>query len=171
MKNIILKNGIIAGIIVSLFMACMTLYMKSNPDCEPNMMAGFAGMLVAFIFIFVGIKQQKETNNGEISFGKAFLTGFLISLIASIMYVIAWLIIYYNFFPNFMEQFSEMAIKKAKPEDLAKVTAEMNQYKEWYKSPVMIILLTLMEILPFGIIVSLIAALIFSVILKKKKTN
>lgn len=168
MKNIILKNGIIAGIIVSLFMACMTIYMKSNPEMEPSMIIGFAGMFVAFSFIFIGIKQQKEANNGEISFGKAFLTGFLISLIASIIYVIVWLFIYYNIFPNFIEHYSQMMIDKAKPEDLAKVTAEMNQYKEWYKSPVMITLLTLMEILPLGIVVSLVAALVYSVILKKK---
>lgn len=150
---------------MSLFMASMTLYMKSNPDMEPSMIIGFAGMIVAFAFIFVGIKQQREANNGSISFGKAFLTGFLIALIASIIYVIVWLFIYYNLFPNFIEHYSQMMIDKAKPENLATVTAEMNQYKEWYKSPVMIILLTLMEILPLGIIVSLIAALI----LKKSK--
>jgi len=165
MKNIILKNGIIAGIIVSLFMASMTLYMKANPETEPSMIIGFAGMIVSFAFIFIGIKQQREANNGTISFGKAFLNGFLIALIASIIYVIVWLFIYYNIFPNFIEHYSQMMIDKAKPEDLATVTAEMNQYKEWYKSPIMIILLTLMEILPLGIVISLIAALI----LKKSK--
>ncbi len=134
----------------------------------PLIIVGFAGMLVAFSFIFVGIKQQKDANNGEISFRKAFTTGFWIALIASIMYVIAWLFIYYTIFPNFIEQFSEMPIKNAKPENVAKVTEEMNQYKEWYKSPIMIILSTLMEILPFGIIISLIGALVYSVILKKK---
>ena len=164
MKNIILKNGIFAGLIVSGFMAAMTLYMKTNPEMEPSMVVGFAGMIVAFSFIFIGIKQQRSANNGSISFGSAFLTGFLISLIASVMYVMVWLIIYYNVFPNFIEHYSEMMIKKAKPEDLAKVTEEMNQYKEWYKSPIMVILLTLMEILPMGIVVSLIGALL----LKKK---
>jgi hypothetical protein len=164
MKNIVLKNGIFAGLIVSGFMAAMTLYMKANPEMEPSMVVGFAGMIVAFSFIFIGIKQQRNANNGSISFGSAFLTGFLISLIASVMYVMVWLIIYYNVFPNFIEHYSEMMIKKAKPEDLAKVTEEMNQYKEWYKSPIMVILLTLMEILPMGIVVSLIGALL----LKKK---
>lgn len=164
MKNIILKNGIFAGLIVSGFMAAMTLYMKANPEMEPSMVVGFAGMIVAFSFIIIGIKQQRTANNGSITFGNAFLTGFLISLIASAMYVVVWLIIYYNVFPNFIEHYSEMMIKKAKPEDLAKVTEEMNQYKEWYKSPIMVVLLTLMEILPMGIVVSLIGALL----LKKK---
>ncbi|POS01935.1 uncharacterized protein DUF4199 [Flavobacterium croceum DSM 17960] len=168
MKNSILKNGIISGILVSMFMVCMTIYMKYNPTSEPSMIVGFTSMILAFSFVFIGIKQQKQANNGSISFIKAFTTGFLIALIASVMYVIVWLFIYYNFFPNFIEHYSQMMIDKAKPEDVATVTAEMNQYKEWYKSPVMIILLTFMEILPLGVLVSLLGALLFSVILKKK---
>jgi hypothetical protein len=168
MKNIIIKNGILAGIIVSIVMGSMTLFMKSNPNTEPSMVIGFGSMLLAFIFVIIGIKQQRDANNGIISFGKAFTTGLLISLIASTIYVFVWLIIYYNFFPNFIEQYSEMAIKNAKSEDIAKVTTEMNQYKEWYKSPIMIILLTFMEILPLGIVVSLIGAIVFAFFLKKK---
>ncbi|WP_310377585.1 DUF4199 domain-containing protein [Flavobacterium sp.] len=164
MKNSILKNGIFGGIIVSIVMIAMTLYMKTYPDREPSMIIGFGSMILAFIFVILGIKQERETHIGVITFGKAFLTGLSISLVISTIYVIVWLIIYYNFFPNFMEQYSEMILKKTNPEELAAKTAEMNQMKEWYKNPIMIILLTLMEVLPIGIVVSLIGALI----LKKK---
>jgi F0F1-type ATP synthase assembly protein I len=164
MKNIILKNGIFGGIIVSIVMISMTLYMKANPEHEPNAIIGFSSMLLAFIFVILGIKKKRETNSGVITFSKAFLTGLSISLVISTIYVIVWLIVYYNFFPNFMEQYSEMVLKNTNPEELVAKTSEMNQMKEWYKNPIMIILLTLMEILPIGIIVSLIGALI----LKKK---
>ena len=63
-----------------------------------------------------------------------------------------------------MEKYSEMVLKNTKPESLAAKTAEMNQMAVWYKNPMMVILLTYTEILPIGIIVSLISALI----LKKK---
>lgn len=164
MNNIILKNGIFGGIIVSIVMISMTLYMKTNPDSEPSTIIGFGSMLLAFIFVILGIKQERETNSGVITFGKAFLTGLSISLVISTIYVIVWLIVYYNFFPNFMEQYSEMVLKNTNPEELVAKTSEMNQMKEWYKNPIMIILLTLMEILPIGIVVSLVGALI----LKKK---
>ncbi len=165
MKNIVIKNGLLAGLIVSIVMACMTLYMKANPDNEPSAIVGFASMLLAFTFVVLGIIQVKKLDGGIINFSKAFLTGFLISLIASTIYVVVWLIIYYNFFPNFMDQYGEMVLKTTKPENLAAKTTEINQMKEWYKNPVMIILLTLMEIFPIGIVVSLISALI----LKKSK--
>lgn len=164
MKNIILKNGIFGGIIVSIVMISMVLYMKTYPDLEPNSILGFGSMFLAFIFVILGIKQQRETNNGSITFGKAFLTGLSISLVISTIYVLVWLIIYYNFFPDFMEQYSKMVLKNTNPEELAAKTAEMNQMKEWYKNPIMVILLTFMEILPIGIVVSLIGALV----LKKK---
>jgi F0F1-type ATP synthase assembly protein I len=161
MKNLIFKNGILGGIIVSIVMIAMVLYMKTYPDREPSSILGFGSMLLAFIFVILGIKQQRETNNGVITFGNAFLTGLSISLVISIIYVLVWLVIYYNFFPDFMEQYSKMVLKNTSPEDLAAKTAEMNQMKEWYKSPIMIILLTFMEILPIGIVVSLIGALVF----------
>jgi pheromone shutdown protein TraB len=165
MKNDIIKNGIFGGIIVSIVMLSMTYYMKINPKYEPSAIVGVSSMFFAFTFLFLGIKKQRDTNGGFISFGNAFKTGVLISLVISIIYVIIWLIVYYNFFPNFMEQYGEMVLRKTTPEDLAEKTAEINQMKEWYKNPIYIILLTLMEILPLGIVISLISALI----MKKKQ--
>ncbi len=160
MNNIILKNGLFGGSIVSALLVIMTMYMKANPEKEVSMMIGFAGMLLSFFFVIKGIKQQREANNGIISFGKAFLTGLLITLIISTIYVLVWLVILYNFFPNFMEHYANMAIEKASPNEVAKVTEEMNSYKEMYKNPIMVILLTYMEILPLGIVFSLVSALI-----------
>jgi hypothetical protein len=164
MQNNIFKNGILGGIIAAIVMASMVFYMKANPGQEPNTIIGFSSMLLAFIFVILGVKQERAINNGVITFGRAFLTGLAISFVISTIYVLAWLIIYYNFFPDFMDQYSEMVLKNTKPEEFAAKVTEMNQMKEWYKNPLMIILLTYMEILPIGIVVSLIGALT----LKKK---
>lgn len=167
MNNIIVKNGLLGSSIVSALLISITMYMKSNPEKEVSMMVGFAGMLLAFTFVVLGIKQQREANNGFISFGKAFLTGFWITLIISTIYVLVWLVILYNFFPNFAEHYTDMAIAKASPDEVVKVTEEMNSFKEMYKNPIWVILFTYMEILPLGIVFSLISALI----LKKKQIN
>ena len=164
MNNIIIKNGLFGSIIVSALLVFVTMYMKANPEKEVSMMIGFAVMILAFFFVALGIKQQRDANNGLISFRNAFLTGFWITLIISTIYVLVWLIILYNFFPNFAEHYTDMAIQKASPEEVAKVTEEMNSFKEMYKNPIMVILFTYMEILPLGIVFSLVSALI----LKKK---
>jgi hypothetical protein len=164
MNKIILKNGLFGSIIVSALLVFVTMYMRANPEKEVSMLIGFTVMTLAFFFLFWGIKQQREANNGLISFGKAFMTGFWISLIISTIYVLVWLIILYNFFPNFAEHYTDMAIQKASPDEVVKVTEEMNSFKEMYKNPIMVILFTYMEILPLGIVISFISALI----LKKK---
>jgi hypothetical protein len=164
MNKIILKNGLFGSIIVSALLVFVTMYMRANPEKEVSMLIGFTVMTLAFFFLVWGIKQQREANNGLISFGKAFMTGFWISLIISTIYVLVWLIILYNFFPNFAEHYTDMAIQKASPDEVVKVTEEMNSFKEMYKNPIMVILFTYMEILPLGIVISFISALI----LKKK---
>lgn len=164
MVNNILKNGILGGMIAAIVMASMVFYMKANPGEEPNAIISFISMLLAFTFLILGIREQREINNGTITFGSAFLTGLGISFVIATIYVLVWLFIYNNFFPDFMDRYGEMVLKNAKPEDLAAKTTEINQMKEWYKSPVMVVLLTYMEIFPIGIVISLIAGLI----LKKK---
>lgn len=172
MKQTIIKYGLIAGTIVAAFMVYGT-YKMNQADFEPSMILGYAGMLIAYIFVFLGIKNFRDKqNNGIISFGKAFKIGMLISLIAATIYVGVWLIEYYCFFPDFMEKFSAMSLKNL---DKATMTAaeikaktdEINMFKEWYKNPILVILLTYMEILiPIGILVPIISAVI---LMKKQK--
>jgi pheromone shutdown protein TraB len=57
-----------------------------------------------------------------------------------------------------------MAIKNASPADVVQVTKDMNAFKEMYKNPLMVVLLTYAEILPLGLIFSLLSA----ILIKKK---
>lgn len=163
-KNIAV-NGILGGLIASTVMGSTLIYMKNNPGSQPNAIIGFMSMLLAFVFLFLGIKSVRDQHAGKISFKKAFIIGTLIALIISTIYVLSWLIIYYNFYPNFIEEYSDMVLKNASQETKAAKIAEMEQLKAWYKSPSMVILLTYLEIFPLGIFVSLIA----SILLKKNK--
>lgn len=172
MKKIILTYGSIAGVIVILMMTFSAYSFYNNPDFKPSEIIGYTGMLVAFTFVFIGIKNFRDKqNDGLISFGKAFKIGALITLIASTCYVAAWLIEYYVFFPDFMDKYMVTMVKSAKESglsaaELAAKKSEMNMYAAWYKNPILVILLTYMEILPLGLVIALISALI----LKKKKT-
>lgn len=171
MKKNILTFGLISGLIVSGLIS-ITAICYQRQDFEGNMVLGFSVMILAFAFIFVGIKNYRDKfNNGIISFGKAMQVGLSIAFIASTMYVLTWVIAYYNFMPDFMEVMTAQNIEKLKldkqltnAEMTAKV-AEINNMKELYKSPLMVVLFTYLEIFPIGIIVTLISALI----LKRKQ--
>lgn len=170
MKKVILKYGIIAGVITTSMMIISTTLHIQNPDSKGSEIIGFTGMFIAFIFIFLGIKNYRDKQNkGVISFGTAFKIGFLICLIASTMYVVTWMLESHFFFPDFMEKYATHAIEQAEKsgisaDELAKTKEEMNNYVAWYKSPFLRIAMTYMEILPIGLVITLVSSLI----LKKK---
>lgn len=170
MKRIVITYGFIAGLIVTAFMVFATCAHYNNPDFQPSMILGFTGMFIAFTFVFLGIKNFRDKQNGgSITFAQALKIGALISVIASTCYVGVWLIEYYCFFPDFMEKYTAMELKRAQETgvtgaELMAMKEEMKKYAEWYKSPIMVVLMTYMEILPIGLII----ALISSLILKKK---
>ncbi|QIL40768.1 DUF4199 domain-containing protein [Pedobacter sp. HDW13] len=166
MKKNVIVFGLIAGVIVSVLMVISMARCNSDANFEHSMLLGYASMVLAFSFIFVGIKNYRDKyNNGSITFGKAFKIGLYISLIASTIYVITWLIDYYVFIPDFMDKYVAHMLKEAKDSgasvaELAKQAKELAYNQQLYKNPIMVVLFTYLEILPVGIIVSLIAALI-----------
>ena len=170
MKKIILVNGLIGGIIVS---AVMATAVASGYSGAGGMIIGYASMLIAFSLIFVGIKNYRDKyNDGFISFGKAFKIGILITLIASTLYVATWLIEYFFFIPDFGDKYAAEMVDKLKASgasqlELDKKAKEMADFASMYKNPFFNALITYTEILPVGLIVTIISALI----LKKKKTS
>lgn len=170
MKNNVLIFGTIAGVLVSTMLIHTAIECYNNVDFSGNMWLGYTVMLIAFIFIFVGIKSQRDKiNGGLITFSQALKTGLLITLVASAFYVVVWLIAYYLFVPDFMDKYTAHMLKNARAEGLgeaamAQKVLEMDKYKEMYKNPILVVAFTFLEVFPVGLLVSLVSALI----LKKK---
>lgn len=161
MKRIVLIFGLIIGTILCANMIVMVNMMYSNTDFKGNDIVGYAAMVVMFSLIFFGVRSYRNKRlDGYISFGKAFKTGFLIALVGSTMYVIAWLIYYYLFVPDFIDVYTDYVLKACSPNDVQAKTAEMANFKEMYKNPLFVILITYSEVLPVGLIVTLVSSLI-----------
>lgn len=172
MKKNIWIFGLISGAIITSMMLYMAWVCCTNPEFESNDFLGYTAMLAAFSFIFVGIRNYRNKfQDGIISFGKAFKIGLFISLIASTLYVLVWLVDYYVFIPGYLDQYIAHVMYKARlngasADELAETAKQMANFKEMYKSPVFVILVTYAEVLPIGLIVSLISAAIL-----KRKTK
>jgi len=168
MKKIIWTFGLIAGVIVAAFMVTSTVLCHNNPEFEgeSSMILGYTGMLIAFSFAYVGVKNYRDKyNNGAITFLQALKVAGLITLIGCTIYVGVWLIEYYIFMPDFMETFVANQIKQAKDNgmhgaELNNKIAELKGYQDIYKSPFGVILFTYLEPLPVAIVVTLVTALI-----------
>lgn len=175
MKKIIIICGLIAGLIVTSIMLLSISGCITGSDFEGgigSMLLGYSSMVIAFSMIFVGIKNYRDKhNNGTISFGKALKIGLLITLVASTMYVIVWQIDYYFFIPDFYEKYSAHIIRemKASGATQAQIQQQMITNKsngEMYRNPLFNAMFTYIEIIPVGLIMSLLAAVIL-----KRKSN
>src|SRR5688572_2454635 len=115
MQKNVLVFGLIAGVIASFVMVVSMATGIETDNWENTMVIGYASMIIAFAFVFVGIKNYRDKyNGGTITFGKAFMTGFWISLIASTMYVLVWMIFFHFYAPDFMDKYTVHMIEQAK---------------------------------------------------------
>jgi hypothetical protein len=174
MKKTVLVYGGIAGTIVTLMLLISFLILVKNiPKGEENdmtwgMIIGFTSQFLAMSFIFIATHSyKKNVLGGSIKFWPALKIGLLISVIASTMYVITWVILYKTGSSEFMETMAQKEIAEAKPEKVEEIKARW----EFYRTNRGLILWTYLEILPTGILFSLISALIFWLTSKKKKDN
>lgn len=168
------KNVIVFGLIIGTALTAMMLIMANkcytNPKFETNDAVGYAALLAMFSLIFFGIRNYRDKYmSGIISFGQAFKVGAYISLIASAMYLVVWLFDFYIFIPDYLNAYKEHVLYQATLDgasqtELQAKAAEMDQFKEMYKNPVFVVLITLSEVLPLGLVVSLLSAFF----LKKK---
>lgn len=175
MQRIILIYGLLSGLIASVWMVFIGS-LGVDQMMSIGMVIGFAAMILGFSFIFVAIiKYRNNVNQGVISFGQSFFIGAMISIIASTMYVLGWEIDFNYFIPDFFDKYTEAYMKGLKDSGISeaeynkayqKMLADGEAYKNnrWYRMG-----LTYLEILPLGIIISLIAALILK--RNKPKTN
>ncbi len=166
MKRIILICGLIGGLISVGWFLVSEQFITTHMSMNTRMYFGYATMILGLSVIFVAVKNYRDNyNNGTISFGKAFRIGLLITLIASTMYVVVWMIDFTWFIPDFFVKYKALMLAdmKASGASAAAIKKQMDgidSYAHLYKNPLFNALFTYMEIVPVGVIISLIAALI-----------
>lgn len=166
MKRNVLVYGAIGGLItVSWALIAMVIF-QHKLDMTLGMILGYTSMFIANIFLVVGVKNYRDKyNGGVITFGKAFKVGILITLIASTIYVINWLIYDYATGSQFMESYAQSMHKElvesgASEAFISKQDIEMKEFMVMYQNPFFKAAMTYMEILPMGILFTLITAFV-----------
>jgi hypothetical protein len=165
MKKIVFIYGVIAGIINLAVSYLVFVVLGDAFSHSQNEVMGYLVMIVALSIIFVAIKQYRDKNlGGVIKFKTAFLVGLYISLIAGTIYVANWEIYMQTAgSDDFIEQYQSSMINNMKAdgasEEAIQEQMEKNEYyKEMYSNTFFRILITYSEILPVGLIISLLSA-------------
>ena len=161
----ILKYGVVAGLVVAAGMwGTLLAFGKEMPHGWLGMALGYLGMLVGLSAVFFGIRRHRNADSGgAVGFWPAFGLGLGISLVAAIFYVLAWELAQATVVGDFAGQYAASAIAQAKTGGadaaaLAKLTAQMDEFRRQYADPLFRLPMTFAEVFPVGVLVSLVSA-------------
>ena len=164
MRRIVLTFGLIGGAIIAILMVA-GFFLRQRIGFDAGEALGYTSMVLAFLMVFFGIRSFRDNvAGGTIGFGRAVTLGLLITLVTSACYVASWEVIYYTGMAgDFPEEYTAHALEKARADgaseaEIAEQSAEMARIWELYKNPFVNVALTFMEILPVGIVMTLVSA-------------
>ena len=167
MTRLTLTYGIIIGTII---IAVVLISMNINADGSGHLAGlewlGYLSQILAFSIIFVAVKKYRDQQlGGVIKFGKAFRVGLGITVNAAIIYVAAWEVNLSLTDYAFIGNYTDLVIEGAKADgvsgaELDALISQMESMTESYSNPFLRVLITFAEILPTGIVISLICAAI-----------
>lgn len=167
MRRIVLTFGLIAGGILSIMMLASAALIDTIGFDNAEII-GYTTMIIAFLMIFFGVKSFRDhVAGGEISFGRGFKVGILIMALASACYVATWEVVFYAVWPDFGDKYAAHAIEKVRASgatvaQIAEKQAQMTEFKEMYKNPLVNVALTFLEPLPVGLVIVLLTAGVLS---------
>lgn len=164
MTKIVLIFGLISGAIAGALMWLLMSFVKDGSiDFDNGMIWGYATMIIALSLVFFGVKSYRDNHGGRISFFKGLQVGILISVISAVCYAAAWELYYPKIGDEFMKKYTVHELEKMKASgasdaEIEKARAEGERFMELYKNFFVRFAMSLMEILPVGIIVTLVSA-------------
>jgi hypothetical protein len=162
MKQVIWKYGLFAGVILAALMFVTIPFVDAIGDM--GVVLGYTTMLIAFLMIVFGIRAYRDGEGaGRVTFGRAFVIGLAITAIGSLCYVGAWEVISKKYMPDFADKYSARIMAKARADgmpqaELAATQKKMDEFAISYRNPWYRMSMTLLEPLPVGLILSLVAS-------------
>ena len=163
MRRIVLKFGFLAGALLAAVMVVQFAFFE-HVGFDYGMLVGYATMVVAFLFVFFGIRTYRDTvGEGTVAFGRAMQVGLLIVLVASACYVGTWEVVNPWLAPDFMQQYTAHELAKARAAgataaQLAAQVREAEHFQALYRNPFVRVGMTFLEVFPVGLIMTLVSA-------------
>jgi hypothetical protein len=158
----ILVFGIAAGAIVGGQLVISSMIWDHAPPFGP--LIGYLTMLVALSLVFVCVKQHRDVRlGGVIKFLPALGMGLAISIVASAVYAGVWEAVLAASGMDFAANYSQSVIEAARSDgsseaEIAALTERMNGFVQMYSNPLIRFGISMSEMLPVGVVVSLVTA-------------
>jgi hypothetical protein len=164
MTKIVLIFGLISGALAGALMwLLITSVGKDAISFDNAVFVGYATMLIALSMVFFGIKSYRDNNGGRIGFWKGVQVGLSISLISAICYAASWEAYYPSVGDEFMKKYTTYHLDKMRTQgateaEIETARVEGEKFMELYKNFFVRFAFSLIEIMPVGLVVTLISA-------------
>ncbi len=164
MTKVVLIFGLISGAIAGLLMWILMGAVNTDAvNFDNGMLWGYATMIVALSLVFIGIKSYRDNHGGHISFLKGLQVGILISLISAFCYAASWELYYPRVGDEFMQKYTTYYLDKMRTDgasaaEIETARVESEKFMELYKNFFVRFGFSLIEILPVGVIVTVVSA-------------
>src|SRR3974377_761424 len=165
MKKTVLTFGVISGLILSVMMIATIPFMH-KVGSDKGYIIGYTTMVLAGLLVFFGIRSYRENvSGGRITFARGFTVGILIALIACFFYVGTWEVMFYSFMPDFAEKYGAQMGAHAKAsgasqQKIEETSRAAEQFARNYRNPAYNVAMTLLEVFPPFLLITLISAAI-----------
>lgn len=160
----IIRYGLRAGLVIGSILFLTTVGFHDRiPDPAIGMAIGYAGMLLGFAMIFIGVRRHRDVAlGGVIDFVPALALGLGITLIATLCYVLAWEAALAVTGMDFGAEYAAAMIAEAEATrdaaTIATARAAAAAFASQYAQPLQRMAITASEIVPVGALVSLLIA-------------
>ena len=170
MKRTVVVFGLISAVIIASVVWLMLALVGDEGEVisiDNSHFVGYGIMVIALSVIFFGIKSFRDNQaGGRITFWKGLQIGLLITLISSIGYGSAWTVhnqMNPEWLGRFMQKYNDYQADKMRAggssqEEIDASTKEMTEMGKMLENPLVFFLIALGEIVPVGIVISLISA-------------
>jgi hypothetical protein len=163
MKSTVFRYGIYAALTI-LIVGWTAFFTLGNASLTIQEMAGYLSMLLAMIFVFLGIRHFRDrVNGGSLTFGQGLKIGVLIVLIPAVAFGLFDILYTEVINPGWKDEYYSNYIdnlKKSVPADkLDAAIKKAENEKEMFSNPVFQFLLMGGTVFIIGFIVTIISSL------------
>lgn len=163
MLKTIVTFGLLAGLIAGVPLFAIVLIYQGPPPAN-GMLIGCLIMVAALSLVFVAIRRRRAREpGGSIGFLPAFLLGLGITAVAGVVYASLWELTLAVSKLDFGTEWARIHLEQHKVKgvseaELARIAAEMEEFKAMYAKPAMRFMMTVFELVPVGLVLSLVSA-------------
>lgn len=165
MKSLIIKYGVIAGLIIVAIPSIGTLMMGTGPETyQTGEIIGYSTMILSLLLIFLAVREFKQHTTQPVCFAKILKIGLGVTVIASLMFglynVIYATYIEPEFMDNYFNYYIENIRQSGQSEDvIAAQITQLEKDKAFFMNPLVNFSAMFFSVFIVGLIISIVSAI------------